>query len=104
MKEKQLTTIKCPKCNYEYLPAEIFYPDSLLGKPKDIIRADSGKIEFFSGDDADLREDFTCDNCGAHFVVVADITFTSHYDSNLDFSEDYETVIYKDRIKLEEPK
>ena len=25
------TTIRCPHCNYEYLPAEIYFPKYFLG-------------------------------------------------------------------------
>ena len=62
MKNKSFSTIKCPKCGYEYLPAEIFFPKSLLGNPKDIIRDDDGSIEFFNGETMNLHEEFECEN------------------------------------------
>ena len=36
--------IKCPKCGYEYLASEIFYPEDLLGTCNNIIRDENGKI------------------------------------------------------------
>lgn len=103
MKNKNFTVIKCPKCGYEYLPAEIFLPDVLLGKPNDILRDEKGRIEYFGGESISLQEEFTCENCDVHFKVNADISFKCEYDSKIDFDEDYETTIYKNRIKLEEP-
>lgn len=104
MKSKNFTVIKCPKCGYEYLPAEIFFPNTLLGKPKNIIRDDAGKIEYFSGDSLNLLEEFECENCGIEFEVLATMTFSTKYDKKADFDEDYETTIYKNRFTLEEPK
>lgn len=101
---KNFTTIKCPKCNYEYLPAEIFFPQTLLGKPKDIFRDDNGSIEFYSGDSMNWHEEFECEQCGTSFEIDADVAFTTKYDKKIDFDEEYETTIYKNRIKLEEPK
>ena len=42
--KKNWNVIKCPHCGYEMIPAEIFYPDSLLGTPKTIVRDALGKI------------------------------------------------------------
>ena len=36
--------ICCPKCNYQYLPGEIFNPKYFLGQPKHIIRNGMGEI------------------------------------------------------------
>ena len=43
---KKHIIIKCPKCGYEYLASEIFYPDDLLGGSTDILRDENGKIIF----------------------------------------------------------
>lgn len=87
-KEEIITKIVCPKCGREYLPAEIFFPDNLLGRPTDIIRDDAGKIIFFSGTTMDLTEEFTCD-CGCCFKVEGNISFNIKTDPNKDFDEDY---------------
>ena len=36
MKDNKSNIIICPNCGAEYLPAEIFLPDSFLGKHKTI--------------------------------------------------------------------
>ena len=41
---KKHVIIKCPKCGYEYLASEIFYPQSLLGSGPNPLRDDTGKI------------------------------------------------------------
>ena len=56
--------IKCPKCGHEYLPAEVFYRDDLLGRPENIIRTENGTIELFTGENPNYEESFICDNCG----------------------------------------
>ena len=57
--------IRCPKCGYEYLASEIFYPETLLGKSTDVIRDDNGKIIFLgNGEEPELTEDWECENCG----------------------------------------
>ena len=103
MKNKDFTVIKCPKCGCEYLPAEIFFPDTLLGKPRDVIRDDNGTIEYYGGDSLNLKEEFECEQCGIHFNVSAKIEFTCTYDEKIDFDEDFVTTVYKNRVILEEP-
>ena len=46
MKEK-LNIIICPNCGAEYLPAEIFLPDSFLGRPGVVDKDSSGKIIYY---------------------------------------------------------
>lgn len=104
MNDKNFTVIKCPKCGYEYLPAEIFLPSSFLGKPKNIIRSDEGVIEFFNGETMNVKEEFECENCEIVFETKSIVTFTTEYDKKIDFDDTYETIIYKNRVKLEEPK
>ena len=48
MKQKPII-ITCPNCGAEYLPAEVYIPDSFLGKPKTVDKDSSGKIIYFSG-------------------------------------------------------
>ena len=44
------TTIRCPHCNAEYLPAEIYYPTSFfLGKPFNIIKDGDDNILGYNG-------------------------------------------------------
>ena len=41
--------IKCPYCDAEYFPAELFYRDDLLGRPTDIEKSHFGEILYSSG-------------------------------------------------------
>lgn len=69
------TTIRCPHCNAEYLPAEIYYPNSFLGKPFNIIKDSDGNILGYNGSDMDTVETYSCDNCLKSFSIDASITF-----------------------------
>ena len=69
--------IKCPKCGYQYLPSEIFFPESFLGSAHDVVRNAAGKIIHAAGEDPDLKETYTCDCCGSSFTVEANITMKS---------------------------
>ena len=96
--------IICPKCGCEYLPAEIYHAHDLLGRPQEIVRDKNRKIDFFTGTSMNLEEEFECIECETMFTVTAEITFASAYNKDTDFNEDYESVIYKNRMKLKEPK
>ena len=67
--------IRCPYCNTEYLPGEIFLPNHFLGKPKDVERDYSGKIIYYDGIEQDLTESYICDKCSSTFEVVASISY-----------------------------
>ena len=102
MEEKPIV-IKCPKCGQEYLPAEIFYAESFLGEPRDIVKTSSGAIDFYDGDSMNLEEQYVCDHCGAILNIKAKVTFEVEIDDKKDFSKDYSVPLYTDRIKLKEP-
>lgn len=85
----KVKTIKCPKCDREYLPAEIFYPKFFFGDVKDITRDYSGKIISFSGNSLNLSENYICDGCGTAMKVYARINFESVVDTVRDFNNDY---------------
>ena len=92
--------IKCPECGYEYLPAEIYIPNSFLGRPFGIEREYiSGEIQDYFGSTMDLNEKYICDKCGKPFKVKAKIQFfTSSYDIN----KEYYTSIKKEQLFLDE--
>lgn len=46
-------TIKCPYCDTEYLPSEIFLPEHFLGQEHDVERDTLGHILYYEGIDAD---------------------------------------------------
>ena len=94
--------IKCPVCGYEYVVSEIFIPKYLLGNPKLIERDNEGKIDVYVGDEQDLVEEYTCDNCSTAFKVRANITFDVEVLENKTFNDEYITEIYTDRLTLKE--
>lgn len=85
------TTIRCPYCNQEYLPAEIYYPDEFLGTPSQIIKTETGDILGFDGEDMNTEETFICDKCGKQFAVDAVVTFkTEKINSVFDDTDDFD--------------
>ena len=72
------TTIRCPHCNCEYLPSEIYFPKSFLGTPSEIIRDELGNILGYTGDDMNTAEEYCCDKCDSMFTVDASITFKTN--------------------------
>ena len=61
--------IKCPYCNREYFPGEIFMPKSFLGSAFHLSET------MYLGSDMDLQESYTCDSCNSGFEVKAEVTF-----------------------------
>lgn len=82
--------IVCPFCEAEYLPAEIYYPNSLLGKPSNIVKDEHGKILSFLNDSMDVRESYVCDYCNKTFNVKMEYSFNIEKD---EFSEEYEQIV-----------
>lgn len=70
---KDFVVVKCPKCGYEYVAAEIFLPKYLLGKPNNIIRDDAGHIMLIEGEQPCSTEDYECEHCGTLFKTTLDI-------------------------------
>lgn len=94
--------IKCPYCNYEYVPSEIYMPNEFLGKPKNVYRDVDGRIEK-ADDEQHLEETFCCESCNKTFKVSAKIEYESEKVDELDFDTDFEDSLYgNDRITLEE--
>ena len=97
---KKNIIIKCPKCGYEYLASEIFYPDDILGDSRDILRDDNGKIIFLDGKEPNLEEDWECENCGCNFKAKLEMKGITIYNNNYDFSEDYTISCDEDKENL----
>lgn len=100
MKPKQLRVIKCPKCGYEYLPAEIYLPDEFLGKPKNIVRNVEGKLMGYEGIKMNDTETYYCDNCGELFESVSTTNFTTKLIG--ESSNDYVTRLNINKLFLQE--
>jgi hypothetical protein len=95
--------IVCPVCGQTYMPSEIYIPNEFFGDPKDIIKTDAGKIDFFTGSDMDLDEEFVCDNCGTPLTIHAKLSFDVETESLLNFNEDYVTEVeLPKKLELEE--
>ena len=102
MKNKKIDVISCPFCHREYLPAEIFYPSSLLGKPYEIQRDYTGKILDYFDDVVDADETYTCDGCNKKFKVSAKLTFTVDSKGLVDFDSETVIKIKKPELFLDE--
>ena len=83
--------IKCPCCKAEYLPEEIFYPDSVFNNKVFPVRDENNKIISVQGNYFNLEEEFECEYCGCHFKVKGDVNFTTEVIKKDDFEE--ETVV-----------
>lgn len=80
------TIIKCPYCDYEYVPGEIFLPNWLIGQPKEVERDCYGHI-IYSDDITDLKEEYICDKCNKCFIVEANIKFNA-FENNIKNASD----------------
>lgn len=93
--------IKCPYCNYQYLPGEIYDPKSFLGQPKNIVRNQEGEILGFEGIKSNLEESYICDNCDKEFIINAKITFsTSSSSGDIENTIEQEEFIENKQIGL----
>lgn len=92
--------IICPNCGAEYLPAEIFLPDSFLGRPKTINKNSNGEIIYYNGETMSLKEKYICDYCNKMFKVSAKIQFNTTINPATDFDEDYSTPLKKKGLFL----
>ena len=61
--------IRCPYCNREYFPGEIFMPKSFLGTAFHLSET------LYFGSDMDLVESYCCDSCNSTFNVEAKVNF-----------------------------
>lgn len=96
------STIKCPNCEAEYLPGEIFLPKYFLGQPTNIEKDIEGKILWHDGIDQDTTEKFTCTKCDTTFSVKANISYDTNYNVELDARVDYTSKKYGERLHLKE--
>ena len=102
MKARKFETINCPNCGYEYLPSELFIPNSFFGRPVHIERDATGKIIEYQGSSIDLFENYVCDKCNHSFRIIAKIGFSTEEHKFENFDEDYSTPLHKNALFLEE--
>ena len=90
--------IKCPHCEAEYLPGEIYMPNAIIGQPDEIVKDSLGKIiyEDYSTPDREpcLTESFTCEYCNKPFVIEATVSYkTKEEVPEKDFSTNYVSLL-----------
>lgn len=98
---KNFDVIRCPKCNKEYLPSEIFIPNAFFGAPDIIKRDTEGHIIDYIGKGLDPTEKYTCDLCNTTFDILAKLSFETNIDEGSNFAEEYVSVP-KVKFKLDE--
>lgn len=90
MKRTREKVIKCPNCGCEYLPAEIYYPNAFLGKPKNIDKEHmTGRILDYMGNSMNLNETYICDKCDEKFKVSANVSFYTQKNTEAAYKTKY---------------
>ena len=103
MRKAKEIIIKCPVCGAEYLPAEIYIPNSFIGKPECIDKNYlTKKIDSYFGKNMDLIERYKCDNCDTVFKIIAKVQFLTVEEKELDFKKPYSTKLNIKKLKLDE--
>lgn len=90
--------IRCPHCNAEYLPGEIYMPGSLIGQPSEIVKDSFGKIIYedymTESKEPCFNEAFICEYCEKPFVVEATVTYKAKEEApENDFSTKYVSLL-----------
>lgn len=88
--ETKYQVITCPYCGAQYVPAEIYMPEDLVGRTDSVIKDPLGKlmyVDYQEDHEQDLIATYRCDHCDHDFTVEASITFKSKkVDEALDFT------------------
>ena len=90
--------IKCPHCGAEYLPGEIYMPNSIIGQPDEVVKDSLGKIiyeDYYTADrEPNLIESFVCEYCDKPFIIEAIVTYkTKDEMPERNFKEQYVSLI-----------
>lgn len=94
--------LSCPNCKCEYVPSEIYMPDTFLGKVKDIEKDINGKILYQDQGDMNLDESYICDKCKKPFKVTCKLSFNTVPIVDTDFTVDHCTVLKKTSLFMKE--
>ena len=75
--------IKCPHCGAEYLPGEIYMPNSIIYE------------DYYTADrEPNLVESFVCEYCNKPFVITATVSYKTTVEApEKDFSSPYVLLI-----------
>lgn len=93
MRIRKFEVIECPKCGYQYLPAEIFYPKSFFGSPYAIMKTSDGRLLDYEGTSMDISESYECDKCGCNLRISAKVHFVVEEVEEDVFDEEYTSII-----------
>ena len=90
--------IKCPHCGAEYLPGEIYLPNSIIGQPDEVVKDSLGKIIYEDYDtperEPSLIESFTCEYCDKPFIIEAVVSYKTKEEApEKDFSTNYVSLL-----------
>jgi len=99
---KKRIIIPCPKCKAEYLPCEIFIPQSFLGDARNIVKDNDGHILDYDRGEMDTEETYICDKCGATLRVKCKILFSVDERTNQDFDSAFISSIKEENIEFAE--
>ena len=89
--------IKCPYCEAEYAPSEIFYPSDFLPDVSDVVKDSDGRVVAYEGSLMNLSEEYECDRCGHVFKATAHVSFCSEKCDVHDFGSCYSTPVYENK-------
>ena len=94
---RKTSVIKCPHCQAQYLPGEIYMPGSLIGQPEEVVKDGFGKIIYEDYSDLkapEMLEHFICEYCDKPFVVEATVSYKSMTEEpEKDFSTQYVSLL-----------
>lgn len=94
---RKTPVIKCPHCQAQYLPGEIYMPGALIGQHDDLVKDGFGKIlyeDYAEGCAPEMIEHFTCEYCDKPFVIEATVTYKSMVEEpEKDFSTQYVSLL-----------
>lgn len=90
--------ITCPHCKAEYLPGEIYMPNSIIGQPDEVVKDSFGRILYEDYDtpehEPDMVEHFTCEYCDRPFIIEAVVTYKTKEEApEADFKNQYVSLI-----------
>lgn len=69
--------ITCPKCKAQYTVQEIFTPDIVVSKCKDIIKTPDGELVGCNGIEEPFEEEYACDFCYTRFKIKGNFVWNT---------------------------
>ena len=90
--------ISCPHCKAEYLPGEIYMPNSIIGQPDEVVKDSFGKIiyeDYYTPErEPALTESFTCEYCDKPFIIEAVVSYKTMTEApEKDFKNQYVSLL-----------